>query len=340
MPTDPPGGRTTFVVAIGKLRSGTVNEDWVRVGSYTFDPQSHTVTTALWAWRQSAPTNREHSGVTPNATCSEGAGEVRACDILIPAGYRDAPNDNRTGSYEVRYDAASGAPYVRIAWNANWYEEWWLPTSDAEGYVVLRYKQGSASTVGFAYGSQAPLSERRAYSTIVQKTGLYYEKWARKQACSDCQSAEVTRSLNPSNHFQQWTVCGDGLSWVMTHYDPESSGDCSGATDTSIQFYMMRPSGTGRRDAWWFWHSCKAGPGTPWNECYGCDNSDRHGGSHDFALVQVLNDSGQYVGHIGVEVGFDEGSCNNPSEERYSDVLSVVRLTPETRYLNDPEGMP
>ena len=337
-PTDPPGGRTRFVVAIGKIHSGDAVQDWVRLGTYVFDPAAQAVTAALWKWSQVNPTHRAHSGVTPNSTCSGwGAGEVRPCDILMPEGFKDPPNDNREGTYAVLSEA--GAPYVRIEWSPDWYEEWWLPTEGTETYAVLRLKDSDKATVAFAYGSDASLTERRAYSTIVQETGLVYEKWVRKQACSDCTYAAVTKSVNPTNQFQSWSVCGDGLSWVMTWYDPESSDNCNGSDDSSIQYYMFRPKVDSRRDGWWFWHTCKT-EGGGWNACYGCDNSDRHGGSHVIALMQILDDQAGFVGYVGVEVGFDEGSCADDSEKRYSDVLAVLRLAPETGYLNTPAVMP
>jgi hypothetical protein len=339
-PLDPPGGRTNFVVALGKLHSGENNNDWVRLGTYLFNSGTHEVTAAMWKWTQSSPTHREGSGIQPNGTCSGGADEVRKCEILMPAGFKDAANDNRTGTYGIKTDSGTGDPYVRIDWNPDWYEEWWLPTEGAETYAVLRLKKSDKATVAFAYGSNAPFSERRALSTIVQKTGQRYEKWVRKQACSDCTYAQVSNQKSTTSQFSQgWTICGNGLTWVMTLFDPESSGDCSGSNDTSIQYYFFRASAADRRDGWWFWHTCKT-EGGAWNECYGCDNNNRHGGSHTFAMMQVLNDSNQYVGHIGVEVGFDEGSCSNATEYRYSDVLGVARITPETEWLNDPNQVP
>jgi hypothetical protein len=339
LPTDPPGGRTNFVVALGKLHSGENNNDWVRTGTYVFNPGNHTVDAALWKWSQSSPTYREHSGLTPNGTCAGGSGKVRVCEVLTPEGFRDPPNDLRTGGYEVKVDGGSNAPYVRIQWAPDWYEEWWLPVAGSETYAVLRLKDSDKATVAFAYGSLASLSERRAYVTIVEKDGQTMEKWVRRRACSDCQSAVVEKSINATNHFKNWTVCGDGLSYVMTWLDPESSDNCGGSADSSIQYYMFRPKVDSRRDGWWFWHTCHT-EGGGWNECYGCNNSNRHGGSHIYALMQVLDDSGSYVGHIGVEAGFHEGSCGNPTQNRFSDMLGVARITPETEYLNNPAVMP
>ncbi len=337
-PLDPPGGRTNFVVALGKLHSGEKNNDWVRVGSYLFDPDTHVVTATMWKWTQASPTHREHSGVQPNSTCAGGEGGVRKCEILTPAGFKDAPNDERTGTYAIQFDGESGKPYVRIDWTPDRYEEWWLPTEGAETYAVLQLKESDKATAAFAYGSDAPLSARQEYPAVVQVTGQTFEKWIRKRACSTCAYAAVSSASNPSNHFHTWTVCGDGLSGVMTRYDPESSGDCEGSPDSSIQFYMFRPA-TDRRDSWWFWHTCKT-EGSGWNECYGCDYTDSHGGSRTYALVQVLDDAGNYVGHVGVEAAFDEGTCGDPTEYRYADVLGVVRLTPEEGFLNNPAEMP
>lgn len=338
-PTDPPGGRKNFVVALGKLNSGEKNNDWVRIGTYVFDPAKKSVGAAMWKYAQDNPTHRQHSGSTPNATCSEGKNQVRACEILMLSGFKDASNDNRQGTYKIQTDPGTNKPFVHIDWTPDWYEEWWLPTSGAESYAVLQFKGSDKATVAFAYGSNASLSERRAYSTVVKETGLIFEKWIRKQACADCTYAQVSKDKNATSHFTKWTVCGDGLTWVMTYWDPESSDACGGSADSSIQFYMFRPKSDSRRDGWWFWHTCKTESGA-WNECYGCDKSDSHGGSHIYGLMQVLDDSGNYVGHIGVEAGFDEGTCSNPTEYRYSDVLGVVRLTPETTYLNNPPVMP
>ncbi len=344
---DPPAGRANWSIATAKLTTGSVNADWLKVGTYAFDSARHAVHATMWSWTQAAPVHRAASGVVPNGTCAGGAGEVRPCSVLVPGGFMADANDVRDGAYSILTEAASGNPYVRIVWNTAshaWFEEWWIPRAALPGYAAMRLKAAYDTTLGFAYGSNAPLTTRRAYSSVHDATGLTYERWSRA-ACSGtgCTAPHVVAAPaarhTVTSPFAPYTVCGAPQSWLMTYFAPTSSQHCAGIADSSIQNYVVRPNSGDRRDAWWLWHTCLT-VGSSWTSCYGCTASDRHGGSHVNAMVQVLDDSGNFLGYVGVEPSFHEGSCGNATESRDADMLSIFRMTPDTGYLTDITRVP
>jgi hypothetical protein len=307
MPTVP-GGREHFVVAAASLTATSVT-NWVRLGTYEFDGAKGTVANANHTWSQSAPVQRVASGITPAGGCSGTASTVHSCDILIPDGYAQAPNEVRSGSFALGSDAKG--PFVKIHWNAvPHYDETWsiVDAADHKAVSLVLRDGGGVVSDGWGGGSHRLLTERRAMSSVQASTISHYDfvGWAH---------GAVSTATNKPWTMPFYGVCG-ATSWVMTGYQPSSATSCQAGCvapydkDTSIEYYISRIGTADRRDTLWHWCSCLAKGQT----CYG-------GNSHVKPMLQILDDDGSFRGWVGVEASFQSGTPNTNG-----DMLSVWRV--------------
>lgn len=319
-----PGGRPTYSVALAKLSRNT-NTDWVKVGTYAFRPDG-TVEATLWSWSQAAPVRRTTTAVRSRAaSCSA----VTSCGVDIPGGFDGPPNDRRMGHFRL----VGAGDEVEVRWSAQWVERWRVePTAT---YARLRFVSGFNTNRGFGYGSVQPAHHRVQMASVQREAGMTYEYWSRHYD-ADSGKVLITGGV-PSFSWRVYGACTD-LSYELTYAQPASAQRCAnGSSDSAINNYVYRVNSADRRDAWWQWHTCLADRRGGWDACYGCSSSQSngrlHGGSHVKALIQAVDDRGAYLGHVGVEASFAEGSCGSPGASRVGDMLGILRFGPERGHL-------
>jgi hypothetical protein len=276
-----PGGRDNFVVAMGRLAPGTAN--WTLLGTYHFDP-SGTVTARMYRWEQTRRPKpaRVPVGATPDTRCAPGTRNKpgsRPCPVMTAARFTGAAHEVRQGTFELRPGSL-----LRIVWTSRWTEEWSVEPQD--GLARLTFRNSGSATHGYAYGSKAKLSTRRAMSTVhTYAKSLPLDGWG-------WAGGKVTRMKRGDFGQHHYKACRNP-SWCMTRYQPSSTA-CN-CRETSIQYYLARVSAHDRRDTWWHWCTCLA-------SAHGalCHS----GNSHVKPLLQILDDDGKFRGWVGVEASF------------------------------------
>ncbi|WP_369172843.1 hypothetical protein AB5J49_34950 [Streptomyces sp. R28] len=321
-PADLPGGKSNFVVSTGFL-TGASPRNWVRLGWYRFDAGSGTVSARSYFWNQRNPARRVSSGTTPGTDCAPGEKAsppgVRRCPVMTVEGFGGSAPEQRAGVYRLATDQVNGeqARTVWIKWgtDAPWTEKWRVWSGP--GIARLEFLYSTKATAGYGYGSNAPLTERRAMETVRnhgRSIRLELDSWEHGKP--------QPRKEGP---FEQrlFTLCGGSATYCMTYLQPPKEGACGrgcgqASGDTSIQYYLTRVGVHDRRDTYWHWCTCLA-PSEP-SACY-------RGNSHVKPMLQVLDDSGAFRGWVGVEASFSAAG------KRDDDMLGVFRMTdwPERR---------
>ena len=307
-----PGGRERFVVSLAHL-DAAARSNWVRLGTYTFRPDAGEVDASLYLWSQADPVQRQGIGTTPAGACVGGPGEVHACEVLSAGGFTGAPNEVRTGTYSLSNEA--DGVHVTLHWGIRGlrHESWRVVPAPDGLFVQLAFVESDGATDGYAAGSHAELSARRAVATILAAPGpldYHFVGWAHDAVSRHHQAFD--------NHA--YTLCDDS-SWVATYMQPASPDNChSGCSapydaDTTIQYTLSRVGQHDRRDTWWHWCTCLA----EGRACY-----DRN--SHVKPLMQALDDTGTFRGWVGVEASF---AVPATPDVRGADMLAAfVALTP------------
>ena len=291
-PRQLPGDRSDFVVATAHLAP----DAWTRLGTYHFDANG-TVTAHSYRWelkhRPRSPV-RVPVGARPNGVdCAPGSVTrpgSRPCQVMTAAGFTGRAPELRRGTFEMRPGSV-----VRIVWTPQSTEEW--SVQSLRGLVRLAFRNSGDATDGYAYGSKAGLSTRRAISSVhdsPRRLPLTGWSW-------DPRTGKRTAMKSSPFGQQNYRRCASP-SWCMTQYQSGSTVcDCKGSKDTSIQYYLARVNNHDRRDTWWHWCTCLvAKHGQP---CYS-------GNSHVKPLLQVLDDSGEFRGWVGVEASFSPYGTN------------------------------
>jgi hypothetical protein len=306
-----PAGRPNYVVAIGYLNdTASPFTNNVRIGTYAFNSSTQQVSARLYSWTQSsAPSPRRvTTGNVPDSTCSDPATsgtQALQADILVSNGFRagDAPNDVRTGNFQVYRDDTSGRSFVNIQWpcsGCSWSEEWWIePMADGK-YVRLDFKYGNRASHGYAYGSNAALSERRAMSSVQAHGDMRYGFTSWNRGVLGGQGAATFAG----SYFKNCSTTTNILTMKQA-----MSTACN--PDAPIHYYLLRVGSADRRDAHWMW--CQ-------NVNYGAN-----GNSHVFPQYQVLDDNNNFRGYVQVEASFHNSSSSacSSSDERYCDMLRI-----------------
>ncbi|WP_159074421.1 hypothetical protein [Streptomyces dioscori] len=311
-----PGGKSTFVVAAAKLHDGKKYNNWTQLGWYLFDASRHQVRAETFVWRQDAPVKelrREEAGTLPDARCSGAPGKMRRCQVMTAPRYSAASSSRppvvRTGSYLLR--AKDGTAYLDIRWPRGVTETW--SVHPMPGLARLDWVASNNSTHGYAYGSNAPISERREMDTVKKHQPLPYKKieWSKDRVSMESWQGP----FDPSRYGRCKTT-----SWCMTYFQP-TSGACKCAkagSVTSLQYYLARVSSKDRRDTWWHWCTCLSPrEGT----CY-------TGNSHIKPLLQIIDDDHRFRGYVGAEASFNPYNRidRDGHSPRWHDMLGVFRF--------------
>ncbi|MET9951580.1 hypothetical protein ABZ135_08525 [Streptomyces sp. NPDC006339] len=317
-----PGGKANYVVSLGHLKDAARN-NWVRLGTYEFDAATGTVAARMYLWEHASPKARVGTGTVPDASCAtrdpNDTTLVRACEVKTAGGFTGSPTDLRTGVYELRTVTIDGVatPIVWISWNfaTAWTEQWAI--ENGTDLARLKFLYNTKATTGYAYGSNAALTTRRAMTTVQAhpaRITLQGTSWAH----------DVTKPIGGTFGHTQFRTC-ETTTWCLTLLQPSSSTACQktgcphyggGTTPniTSIQYYLQKLANTDRRDTLWHWCTCLA---MERNEtCY-------TGNSHVKPMYQVIDDTGTFRGWVGVEASYWPNAGEDP---RKSDMFAVYRM--------------
>ncbi|WP_328989300.1 hypothetical protein OG394_24015 [Kribbella sp. NBC_01245] len=322
-----PGGKANYVVSLASLKAGDARDNWVRLGSYAFAVDG-TVRAKTYLWWQRAPVGRQGTGATPDSSCSTkklavGQTLVRECQVLTAAGFVAGSTETRTGKYTV----TGGLLHITWTIGQTWTEQWNVVGSSDGKLARLDYRSNTLATSGYAYGSNASLSTRRAMETVAAYAGTLkhdYVTWAHDV---------VTSSPAAGGAFDlpKFRTCAT-MTWCLTYLQPnadkacQASGGCVGTgggspiDDRSLQNYLVQVSGQDRRDTHWHWCTCltRNANGTDREACY-------TGNSHVKPMLQIIDDSGAFRGWVGVEASFYPGK--DLEDPRESDMLGAFRVT-------------
>ncbi|MFJ9820749.1 hypothetical protein ACIRU3_36875 [Streptomyces sp. NPDC101151] len=327
-----PGGKTNFVVSTGYLKDGSAHDNWVRLGSYVFNPVTGSVTARMHRWNQKHPVRREGAGVTPDTGCApvgkwDSPGR-RRCPVMTAGGFPGEPNDVRTGSYTLRAaeQGVTGDDVVSITWDTNRAPEQWTVVS-GEGLARLEFRSRGGATTGYGYGSNAPLDRGQSMSSVFEHPAFPALKldghgWSKDEANQF--------PAGQTFHHRRFSPCTD-TTRCMTLAEESSGKACSassgcprygdggsekGKTDNTIQYYLARVGIQDRRDTLWHWCTCLA-----MEHKQLCHQHN----SHVKPLLQVLDDTGTFRGWVGVEASFYPGA--EPEHgPRWHDMLAVFRM--------------
>ncbi|MFI7448525.1 hypothetical protein ACIBQX_13600 [Nonomuraea sp. NPDC049714] len=322
-----PGGKANFVVAIGSLSSGSARDNWVRLGNYQFSTDG-SVRARTYLWWQRAPVDRQSTGTKPDGSCSTsrlavGQTLVRTCNVLTAGGYMANPTETRTGRFAITDSR------LHITWNTGqeWSEQWTIASHPDGKLARLDFAFNTLANYGYAYGSNAPLTARRAMDSVKTYVGELaqdqvnwaHDKIARTPAAGGAFNLPVFRNCSTT-------------TWCLTYLQPSSmnacqeSGGCEGTgggstiNDSSLQNYIVQVSSGDRRDTHWHWCTCRTRNknGTDKEACYG-------GNSHVKPMMQIIDDDSGFRGWVGVEASFYP--FHDIPDPRESDMLSVFRVT-------------
>jgi hypothetical protein len=320
-----PGGKANFVVAIGSLSSTSARDNWVRLGDYQFSTDG-LVRARTYLWWQRSPVARQSTGTKPDASCSTtrlavGQTLVRTCNVMTAGGFMANPAETRTGRFTVTDNR------LNITWDIGqaWSEQWNI-TAHPDGKLArLDFAFNTLANYGYAYGSNAPLTARRAMESVKAYTGEL------KQDQVNWAHDKTTPTEGGAFTLPAFRSCST-TTWCLTYLAPnavnacKNSGGCVGTGgdsdigDRSLQNYIVQVSSGDRRDTHWHWCTCltRNKNGTDREACYS-------GNSHVKPMMQIIDDDSGFRGWVGVEASFYP--FQDIQDPRESDMLSVFRIT-------------
>lgn len=297
-----PGGKKYHVAAIGYKNSSASNEH-VHIAQVTFwgsldgqlsganNPTRGRVTWSGWVWKKDAAPGQpgycdaDSSGTTATSACAQtGGGNRYSTDggvfnngrtyqkpaingvVLCPTGYTGSATESKTGDFNIV--TSGGETWVHILWSNGGWEDWNYSVINSD-FVKLYWRNSNQGyNTGVMAGSNSDFSVRRAMGTI------------------------ITHARVGALDLPSYTVCGS-VTWMIneSHYDREEISPCSCSPKRSyLNNWVVRISANDRRDCW---HS--------WCQCLAWDNNWYSGGTHQKALLQAIDDNGNFRGYVGVQ---------------------------------------
>ncbi|MDQ1287214.1 MAG: hypothetical protein QG622_779 [Actinomycetota bacterium] len=266
-----PGGRPRYVIS---MVGGSLNAYWVRLAEYTFVSGPHgsgTVTQSYWIWYQSS-----FDGTAKNNKIRTGyrtSGCAAACDVRTPRGFQ--PGKGPMSRVVGRYSFDRHRRLV-VEWPGRHTEVWTVRTAAKLSRITLHHTD-LGGLYGDGYGSTASF----AFSATAQQV-----------ARTDLNGVERSASFGRSIRVSRWReiairrmrVCSGRRATCLFH------------TDRTWRSAMVVPTGLGRQA---FWQHQKQGVDGERGSCFG-----RYGG-HTVAMLQIIDDTGRFVGFVGAEASLN-----------------------------------
>jgi hypothetical protein len=273
-----PGGRPTYVVSVMDGKAGALA---VRLATYEFST-SGTVTEKYWAWSQNSISGTGNARWTKAASGYRTTGCRYACPVRTPYGFqKGAAPHSFTGRWSMESPTV-----LAIRWAPSYpVERWRLDTSKA-GIVGLKLLSARNGGRGWGVGSRA------SARTGVPLSRVYASRWITGPFAENAYSPTTKDS---------W------IGWSAQDYKLCSTGTCMQGTKMTAanrnawyhSYFAANPASDGRKV---FWNNQTGVVQHLESANSPCISS---GGGHTNALLQALDDNGQFVGFVGVEASLN-----------------------------------
>jgi hypothetical protein len=292
-----PGGKARF--SFGEGNFDTVSATWVRTGNWSFDSAAGTVVENYWQW----DSTQERDKVAFHTHTCTLDGVTKTCTTYTQYGWTG------TGVYwngTYTYDTSTGA--LHIDWPGGYWENWTVsnPVTGLAAAVFVSNNYGI--THGKAYGSNASFS---TFKTISQMLPGKLFTGTRAAASWDGSTITVTDwtssgvSIDTSSGWSVNSPANTMHAWLGADGGPCSG--CAGGGDPTKpgRVYHFISDNTSRKIT--YNNFCACLPYASEWPCYGR-------GLHYLAFLQIIDDSGNLRGMIGVGA---EDPVNTPSFYAY-----------------------
>jgi hypothetical protein len=276
-----PGGRSTYVVT---MMDGRINALAVRLATYSFSTNG-TVTERYWAWRQDSVSGKGNVKWTKPSSGYNTAGCTHACPVRTPVGFqKGAAPHVFTGRWTMQ-----SHDELAIKWTPTYPLEVWHLDSGQPGIVGARLVSGSATAVGWGIGSNAPASRGVSLASIYRGGGWITGPFAENAY------APTTRHMSVGFSTADYTLCSTGRCLQSR----KVTGDDKRSWYSS--YFAADPAVDGRKVYWNNQTGVVQQLENPGSVCISAS-----GGGHTNALLQALDDSGRFVGYVGVEASINQ----------------------------------
>jgi hypothetical protein len=286
-PTNPasaaalPGGKRTFVVS---MMDGRISALSVRLAVYSFSVDG-TVTERYWAWRQDAIRGKGNVRWSKPSSGYTTSGCRFNCPLRTPAGFqKGAKGYAFTGRWSVGADGV-----LAVRWTAGSTVERWRVDTSQPGIAGLKLVSDDGNRVGWGVGSNAPATAGVSLATVYDSVGWITGPFAENAYGVPTKHASVGFST------ADYTLCASGRclqSRSMGSGDPRS---------WYHSYYAANPAVDGRKVYWNNQTGVVQQLENPNTSCISAS-----GGGHTNALLQALDDGGNFVGYVGVEASLNQ----------------------------------
>lgn len=275
-----PGGRANYVVSV---IGGKVNAIAVRLATYRFRTDG-TVTEQFWSWRQDSITGDHNNLWAKPSSGYTTAGCRYTCPIRTPIGFQSGRSGTRvTGTWTTAPDGT-----IAIRWTPTSGLERWRVDTSAGNVAVARLVTGDPAARGWAIGSNAAL-DRAVDIRAIYAANRIYGPLAQNAYGSP------TQNLYVGWHAPDYRLCGNGLCM-------QGVGNTASDKRTWFSSYIAaNPARDGRKVFWNNQTGTVQQMEQPGSNCISAN-----GGGHTDALLQALDDSGRFVGWVGVEASLNK----------------------------------
>jgi hypothetical protein len=288
-----PGGKQHFSVTFGNMDAS--GETWVRLGNWTLDSTTGSIGATFWQWNSNAQKGKH---LLNAHTCTQ-EGISKSCNTYTPFGWMRPAGGSFNWSGTFSYDAA--AQRMTINWS-NGQRETWSVSTPVTGLAHVQLVSSSYGiTHGRGYGSNA------AWATFKKVPEIERKKYS---------GARVTVRMNASGDISVTPTAAGGWhpdELDLTRYTssandntlharlPASPGTCTGGCTTSRTDIIYHLASPNENRQMVYNHFCACLPTDAEFPCY-----DRN--LHPYAMQQIIDDSGNLRGFVGIEQQDEPGS--------------------------------
>jgi len=274
-----PMGRTTYVIA---MMDGRADALAVRLATYVFAGDG-TVTEKYWAWRQDAVSGKGNVRWTKPSSGYTTAGCRRACPVRTPYGFQHAPRTYR-GHWTMASDDV-----LDITWSPTYPVERWHLDGGTPGIVGARLLSARGDAEGWGVGSDASATRGVSLAAVHATSG-----WFTGPFVENAYDA-ATRHLTAGFNTRDYSLCPGGRCL-------QGLNVTSADRRTWYHSYLAAdPARDGRKVYWNNQTGVVQQLENPGTVCISAS-----GGGHTNALLEALDDDGNFVGFVGVEASLNQ----------------------------------
>lgn len=275
-----PGGRRTYVVAV---MDGKPASNAVRLATYEFGTNGK-VTERYWAWRQDSLAGKGNARWTKPSSGYRTTGCRYTCPIRTPVGFQKGASPH---VFTGRWSMESGS-VLAIRWSTGYPVERWTVDTSQPGIAGIRLLSARDGGHGWGVGSNAPANRGVSLSRVHASqwiTGPFVENaYSRTTKLSWIGLSARDYRLCPGGTCLQGTkmTAGDRTTWYHS-------------------YLAGNPAVDGRKVYWNNQTGAVQHLESPNSTCISAS-----GGGHTNALLQALDDDGNFVGFVGVEASLNQ----------------------------------